>query len=294
MKKEYILENNLLKLKFSNLGAELCSIQSKKTEREFIWQADPNFWNRHSPVLFPIVGKVWNGKYKVDEKEYQLSQHGFARDTEFDWIEQKEDSITFSLTANEKSLTKYPYLFELIISYRLLNQTISVEWIVKNRDNKDIYFQIGAHPAFNYYNTEQDIKGYIGFDNIDSVESETLNSEGYLSENKKYKIYFDEHLFCVNESTFKGKTWVLENSQVQQIDLYTPKKVPFLRVHFNSPVLGIWSPDKDNSPFICIEPWYGRCDKENFDGEFKNKDYINRLCVKETFKASYGISILKD
>ena len=294
MTKIYTLENSFLELKFSNYGAELCSIKSKKSNREFLWQADPQFWNRHSPILFPIVGKVWDGKYRVDDKEYHLPQHGFARDSVFELIEQKENWISFSLKASENTLEKYPFLFELIVSYRLEDKTISIEWTVKNLDNKDIYFQIGAHPAFNYYEPQKDIKGYIGIDNVKSIESETLNSDGYLCPDHKYTIMLEDHLFCIKDSSFHGKTWILEKNQAQIVELYSPEKTAFLRLNFDSPVLGIWSPAKDNSPFICIEPWYGRCDKENYYGEFKNKDYNNKLAKEGIFNTSYTISILKD
>ena len=143
------LKNDILSIKVDRHGAELCSIRDH-SGREFIWQADPAFWKRHAPVLFPIVGSLWEKKYRIDGKEYTLGQHGFARDMDFHLISSDENTLWYELQSDAETLAKYPYAFTLRIGYKLNGNKIQVMWEVCNDDDKTMYFQIGAHPAFYY------------------------------------------------------------------------------------------------------------------------------------------------
>lgn len=288
---KFTLKNEYLEISINSLGAELYSIKSVDTGREYLWNADSSFWNRHSPILFPIVGKVWNGEYIVEDKIYQLSQHGFARDSEFSLKSRTNNQVIFSLKYDDTTLSKYPYLFELLISYTLTNKKITVDWEVINLDKKEIYFQIGAHPAFMYYDPQNEVKSYLKFEDKKQVISQSLNSDGYLTPGLEYSIPLKNGLYKITDSTFHGKTWILEN-QVNSVSLLTIDKQAYIRLSFDAPVLGIWAPDKDQSPFICLEPWYGRCDSENYNGDYINKDFINRVNNGESFYASYDIEIL--
>ena len=146
----HVIENEFLKVAVSPHGAELCSIFDKEKQHEVVWQADPAYWNRHAPVLFPFVGKVNEGLYRYKGKSYPMGQHGFARDMEFTLVGETPDSITFRLCDNEESRAKYPFAFELTITHRLQGRTVTVEWSVKNpSDTEPLYFSIGGHPAFN-------------------------------------------------------------------------------------------------------------------------------------------------
>ena len=142
------LKNDVLTIEVSGHGAELSSI--RKGETEYLWQADPKFWARHSPVLFPIVGSVWEGRYRVGEKEFALGQHGFARDMEFTLVSQTDAEIRYRLESTEETLAKYPWPFCLEIGYMLHDNKVDVIWEVSNPGTEDMYFQIGAHPAFYY------------------------------------------------------------------------------------------------------------------------------------------------
>ena len=142
------LKNEHLTVLISETGAELQSIKDS-TGKEYLWQADPKYWPRHSPILFPIVCSVNNDTYRVDGKEYHLPRHGFARDREFVLRDQLEDQASFELLWDEETLKVYPFQFALIITYTLDENAISVEWQVDNLDEQEIHFQIGGHPAFN-------------------------------------------------------------------------------------------------------------------------------------------------
>lgn len=160
------LSNNLLTIQVSPHGAELSSIVANATGKEFLWQADPAFWKRHSPVLFPIVGSVWNNEYRHNGKTYKLSQHGFARDREFELIKETDTELRFRLQENEETLQIYPFPFCLEIGYKLAGNQIEVLWYVKNTGNEELHFQIGAHPAFYFpdYDKEDQKRGFFAFD----------------------------------------------------------------------------------------------------------------------------------
>ena len=142
------LENDKLKVKVNLHGAELRSIYGKENELEYLWNADAKFWNRSSPVLFPFVGSLKNKKYTHDGKEYAMGQHGFARDMDFTMISQSEDEVWFAVKDTEETYAKYPFHFELEVGYRLEGKELTVMWKVKNVNDSDMHFSIGAHPAF--------------------------------------------------------------------------------------------------------------------------------------------------
>ena len=141
------LKNTALTLNISLHGAELTSIRDS-FGREFLWQADPAFWKRHSPVLFPIVGSLWDKHFRVNGREYEMGQHGFARDMDFRLVSEREDEMWFELNSSPETLAKYPYKFTLRIGYRLEANKIHVMWKVSGDDSQTMWFQIGAHPAF--------------------------------------------------------------------------------------------------------------------------------------------------
>ena len=160
------VSNQELTIRVSEHGAELSSIVANATGKEYLWQADPAFWKRHSPVLFPIVGSVWKAEYRNEGTVYPLSQHGFARDMDFTLIDEAENELRFALESTPDTLRAYPFPFLLEIGYRLEGNKVEVLWRVKNTGDKTMHFQIGAHPAFLYpnYEVDQPDRGYFAFD----------------------------------------------------------------------------------------------------------------------------------
>lgn len=284
------LKNEKLTIKVKEHGAELCSITDCKG-KEYLWQADPAFWKRHSPVLFPIVGSVWNGEFKAEGKTYKMSQHGFARDTDFTLVSKTENEVWFALDSNDTTIEAYPYRFRLEIGYRLEGNTIKVMWKVENKDNKEIFFQIGAHPAFYYPNYGEDgERGYFRFDVKDSFRYLKIGEKACASLVEQ-KQELDGHDLRLDIHTFDIDTFIVHDSQLKSVALLDKNKSPYLSLYFDAPVVGLWSPPTKNAPFVCIEPWYGRCDRENFTGEFRERDNVNALKQGETFSASYDIRI---
>ena len=146
------LENACLCVEIAEKGAELTRILNKKTGAEILWNGDPKFWGRHSPILFPNVGKTYGNTMRIKGIQYPTSQHGFARDSEFRCVKAGVEEAEFLLCSNEETKEVYPYDFELYISYRLEGKKIHVDWKVKNPSEETIYFTIGAHPAFMFEN----------------------------------------------------------------------------------------------------------------------------------------------
>lgn len=289
----HIISNENLTIKSKTDGAELTSIVCNKTGREYLWQADPLYWGRHSPILFPIVGSLWNGKFKHNNREFSMSQHGFARDMTFDRIKESDSKVLYRLTSNEQMLEKFPFPFILDVGYVIRDNMIKVLWTVKNTGSIKMHFQIGAHPAFNYpdFDAQEKIKGYFAFDQKRDINYKLIGQKGCLNIDTNYKLELIDGLLPLDNNTFNKDAFVIEGSQIKTVKLLDKEKRDYLSLHFDAPVVGLWSPPHKNAPFACIEPWYGRCDRENYEGELRGRDWINHLDPGETFNASYLIEI---
>lgn len=295
------LENDRLSVKIKFHGAEMCSIINKENGKQYLWSGDPEFWGRTSPILFPFVGSLRNKEYRYKEKSYPMSQHGFARDMDFELTEQKQDEVWFRLEDTEETYEKYPFHFHLDIGYRLQENQITVLWRVKNLERRrDMYFSIGAHPAFacplDIDNERSDY--FLQFKDGDGeclpyFESRQLGSDGLVvSDTACYPS--ERGVRRIEEMLFDGDTLILENHQAKEISLLHPTKKPYVTVNFDTPLAGIWTPPKKNAPFVCIEPWYGRCDSSKFRGDLTRREWGNKLKPGEIFEASYSITIEKE
>lgn len=285
------ISNEQLTIRVSPHGAELCSIFANG--KEYLWQADPAFWKRHSPVLFPIVGSVWDNQYRNEGTVYTLTQHGFARDMEFTLVYETKDEVRYRLVSNEETLQKYPFPFCLEIGYHIQGKQIEVIWVVKNIGEKDMYFQIGAHPAFYWpdFNAETQERGFFGFDKEEGLKYILISEKGCADPSVEYPLELQDGLLPLDTHTFDKDALIVENEQIHKVTLYTKEKKAFLSLHFTTPVVGLWSPPAKNAPFVCIEPWYGRCDRAHYTGEYKDKDWMQNLKPGETFKGGYMIEI---
>lgn len=289
----HTLKNDVLTVEVSEHGAELHSIRKGATE--YLWQADPKFWARHSPVLFPIVGSVWDKLYRVDGKVYELGQHGFARDMDFVKVEGNDTEVFYRLESDEETLKKYPWPFRLEIGYKLKDNAIEVIWRVYNPGTEEMYFQIGAHPAFYYpdYDPETEERGFFSFDRSEGLECIRIKEKGCVDAVTKYPLEIPQDgLLPLRKDTFDViDTIMLQDSQIGRVTLHRNDGTPWLSLKFTAPVVGLWSPPTKNAPFICIEPWYGRCDRAGYTGDYRQKDWVNRLEPGKEFEGIYTIEI---
>lgn len=286
------LFNDRLTVDIATKGAELQSIRT--SEREYLWQGDEKYWGRRSPVLFPVVGSVWEGRYRFEGKEYEMNQHGFARDMEFSVVRQTETEVLFSLDYTEDTLKRYPYRFRLQIGYILTGSSLSVTWQVINLETeRTMHFQIGAHPAFYWDNTDGKNRGSFVFDGDETLHGTLLHSKGCIMPNgDTFEATAPGGVYPMkNDTLYAIDTLVLEHHQVHSVQLRDTNDSPIVRVRYDAPVVGIWTPTDLDAPFVCIEPWYGRCDRAFNEGEFENNDWVNHIAAGRKFHASYTIDI---
>lgn len=286
----YKIKNAYLEASIDDLGAQLCSLKKVNDSCEYIWQADENYWNRHAPILFPIVGKLKDNTFSYEDKNYKMTQHGFARDKEFELVKQKNDFICFRLSSCEKTLENYPFEFELYLSYELKNNSLITSYEVVNNSNKKMYFSIGAHPAFNWpLCNEEKEDCYLEFLDIDSFESHNINEVGLSLDTKT--IPLKENKLFLNEELFENDALITKDLKYKNITYKNKKNDRFISVGFNDfPYLGLWSKPQ-GADFLCIEPWCGVADFENHNGELVNKKGINILNENEIFNSSFCIKI---
>jgi len=290
--KIYEIKNDILSVKISSLGAELKSIKRLSDGKELMWQADPAYWKRTSPVLFPFVGGTKEKTYYYGGKKYSAAQHGFARDMEFELVSQTENELWFSLKDTDQTRENYPFEFILSLGYRLADSALTLLWRVENTGDNTMHFSIGGHPAFNCDLNSCWLIYRRGNDPVNKITSGILELSGSncLSKNKK-TFELTEGYMPLSPSLFDEDALIIEDRQADSVTLTDENKKPILTVSFSSPLFGVWSPAGKNAPFVCIEPWYGRCDAADFSQKLEEKAYSTQLEPKKVFEAEYSVKV---
>lgn len=288
------IENNNIRIEVNSHGAELTSL--KKNDTEYLWQGDATYWGRHAPILFPIVGKVWNGTYRVEGKEYHLPQHGFARDMDFATIAEGPDYLELALESCDETQSVYPYDFRLGVRYSLKENSLCCRWTVRNTGKKKMFYQIGAHPAFNYRNFDpkDTIHGMMAFLNeslstAKPVMRGCIGEGGCRTEMAQQKVPM---ILPLTDKLFEHDALLLEDGKTRHVVLRDKGAKEYLRLSCNAEVFGIWSPAGKKAPFVCIEPWMGRCDRVGFEGDISERDFIQSLEPDEERDFVYTIEVI--
>ncbi|KRK89815.1 aldose 1-epimerase family protein [Lentilactobacillus sunkii] len=286
------LKNQYLTVLINEFGAELTSVKDSEG-LEYIWQADPNYWKRHAPILFPIVGRLKDNQYEYDGKQYEMTQHGFARDNQFKVESQLPTKVSLVLRPTEETLAKYPFKFELRIIYQLVDHQLKVSLNVINPSQETLLFSIGAHPGFNV----PLVKGKGSFEDSfirvapkKSYQQIPLKPP-YSDPNDPKTLDLTKPL-PLNHDLFNSDAIVLDLDRKETTVMLANSQNDHgisLTVE-NAPYVGIWSPYPKQAPFACIEPWWGLADTVNSDGQLGNKFAINRLEGRHAFAGKYQIS----
>ena len=279
------ISNSNLTAQIKHLGAELFSLKNNQN-KEYIWEGNPTFWGKHSPILFPIVGSLKNNSYSINEVKYELNRHGFAREMEFELIKKSEESAIFSLISTLETKKAYPFDFELQICYSLKDNKLTIDYKVINKNETTMPFAIGAHPAFAFPGNFEDY-------NLEFQQDEILNyyllEEGLIS-NATNELQLKNNQLGLNYQLFEKDALVFKTLKSKSITIFKNTN-PILKVNFTDfPNLGIWT--VVNAPFLCIEPWFGYSDTLNEYDDFSKKEGIQLLGKKKTFESNYSIEIL--
>ena len=286
------IRNESLTLEIDAHGAEMKSLIDNCSGQEYLWCGDAAYWGRTSPVLFPLVGNYREKQSCFDGKWYSLSQHGFARDMDFELVSEKGDEIWFALEDSPETLEKYPFGFRLELGYRLQGRAVDVLWKVTNKNDREMYFSIGGHPAFNcpLREGEKQTDYRIGFDTCEPLTASVLDENGTVSERTKV-LELTDGMLQITDSLFDEDALIVEHDQAHKVALYTPEGEKYLEVKFEAPLFGIWSPAGKHAPFVCIEPWYGRSDRADFGQKLEEREWGNVLKAGEIFTAAYQICV---
>jgi galactose mutarotase-like enzyme len=287
----FTIEHQQLKVLIHPKGAELQSIFHKGFGLEYLWGGDPSFWGKHSPLLFLIVGTLKKDRYYYQDKAYTLSRHGFARDSIFEAERQQADSITFLLRSNPDTRSKFPFDFELRVSYRLLPEGLKTWYSVKNSSDEDLFFSIGGHPAFNLPLVPGTVYEdyFLEFDKKETAPRWPISAGG-LIENSPLPLLNDTRLLPLSKSLFAEDALVLKYPASAAVALRSGKTEHGLRMEFAGfPFLGIWA--AKNADFVCIEPWCGIADSVDADQQLVHKEGINRLAPGELFERGWALTL---
>ncbi|MCL9808544.1 aldose 1-epimerase family protein [Flavobacterium luminosum] len=278
------VSNSILSAVIDTKGAELK--QLLKGNQNYIWEIDTQYWDKTSPVLFPIVGRLKEDKYTINNKEYSLLRHGFARNFNFEMVNHSENQVVFRLSENEETLKVYPFQFELEMKYILIENTLTIQYSVKNNSETSMPFSIGAHPAFAL---DTNLEAYaLVFDQEDSLIRHKLKNDYFSGDTSE--ILLQDHQLHLSDELFEKDAIVLKSFQSKEMTLLK-NQVPYLSFQLEGfPHLGIWK--KANAPFLCIEPWQGFADHCDDSGEIFQKEGIIVLPPNEVFTTSFSITIL--
>ncbi len=289
----FTIENEYLKIEILSKGAELNSFYNKKKAIEYMWSGDPAYWNKKSPVLFPIIGSLKEDTYYYENKPYHLSRHGFAREMEFTVTDQSASSITFTLTRSDATFENYPFQFRLDIIYTIKNNQLQVTYRVVNKGDihQSLYFSVGGHPAFQLplLPGTAYTDYYLEFNKVEQAGRWPISKEGLIKEgpallmNNTQRLPLAKELFYTDAIVFKK----LNSTKVK---LATQEAGNIFEFDFTGfPYLGIWA--AKGADFVCIEPWCGIADSENSNQQFTQKEGINKLDSTDQFERTWAVTV---
>jgi galactose mutarotase-like enzyme len=266
-------------------GAELCSLRNAEGI-ELLWQAGPE-WPRHAPLLFPIVGRLKNDTLRHDGKTYPMTQHGFARDLRFDWIERGPDSCRLILRDSAETLSHYPFAFEVTVAYRAAGADLHVTLEITDTGRAMLPASIGAHPAFNWPLLPDMAKeAYRLIFSDDEIAPIRRLKNGLMRAQPEPSPIMDQTM-ALSDRLFDDDAVILDRPASRQVR-YTADRGPFIELSWEGfRELGVWS--KPGAPFLCIEPWYGFASPSDFDGEFSEKPGIMQIPPAERRAMTYRI-----
>jgi len=273
------IENELLKVSIQKKGAEICSLYSKKTGKEYMWDANPSVWGSYAPVLFPIIGCLKDNEFFFKGKKGTVPKHGFIRNND-DLLIEKIDatSVLFSYKYSEITLANYPFKFEFSILFQLVGSVLEVHHRVFNHSSSEpMYYSLGGHPAFKcpFYENEKYEDYYLEFEQEETVETWEVTKDGLIDTTTKSLLKQQRNL-SLYPTIFEKDALILKTLKSRSVQLRSTNHSSFIQLDFpDFKYLGLWA--KPNASFICIEPWLGISDSVNTTKEFTEKEGVLSL-----------------
>jgi len=282
----HYIENESMKVGVKEYGCELTSIYSKNDSYEYLWQGDESIWYGQSPILFPIVGRLIDDKYTLNNTEYTMPKHGFARKTEWTLLSKEDDSMSFILSESEDTLKIFPYEFDLIVTYTINENTLTVNHCVVNKNDKEMYFSLGAHPGFNCK-----IGDRLVFDTKECLSTEKIDLVNSLRLPETYPVLNNETDIIITQDIFNEDALILHGIKSENITLIHNDNKHTVKFNLGkAPYLGIWA--KPGAPYVCIEPWFGVNDSFTKKNDFSEKDAINKLDSEDIFNFTWKATFI--
>ena len=288
----FTISNDHLCATVSEMGAELQSLRDKQTGHEYLWQGDARWWSGRSPILFPIVGGLWNGCYRLEGHETKLQKHGFVRRQPWHCTLHEAGRVRMEYDGSEADYALFPFRFNLAVTYTLEGRRLKAEFEVKNLDERDMYFQIGGHPALNLpgWNEEQEVDGYLLLEG--KPESVRRAGEQGCLEPESHPVPLTaDGLVPLSVATFAHEALIFDRQQIHAATLLDRDRHRVARVESTAPVWLFWSPQGVHTPFVCCEPWYGLCDPIGYDGSFADRDYTQCVQSGRTWEGGFTIEV---
>ncbi|MCD0488223.1 aldose 1-epimerase family protein [Pedobacter sp. MC2016-14] len=285
-----ILENNVLIATFNPKGAELQSLNGKATGLSYMWNGDPAFWAKHSPVLFPVVGALKNGTYTYKGESFRLSRHGFARDLVFNANQISKEEVLFTLNSNQDTMAVYPFEFKLGIRYKIEAGYLSCTYEISNPGKEDLLFSIGAHPAFNVP-LQDDVAYtdcYLEFEKDAELTYHKIKND--LIDDETETIVLEDSRLPLTHELFYDDALVFKKLKSNVISVKNYKNNHGIHFYFEEfPFFGIWAAKDAN--FVCLEPWCGIADGVHHNQELENKEGIISLSPNEEWERTWEVEI---
>ncbi|WP_159721779.1 aldose 1-epimerase family protein [Enterococcus sp. CSURQ0835] len=286
------IQNDHVVATIAEKGAELTSFQQKKSGLEYIWQADPEYWGRHAPILFPFIGRLKDDQYTYQGQTYPMGQHGFARDKTFQVLDQTEEMVTLALVSDEQTRQVYPFDFVLTVSYEVWADGLRVRFQVENTSSDEMIFALGGHPAFNVpLEAGQNFEDYyLAFSPQKTrvmipLEGPFVNLDQKTLGQTNTNVQLSHDLFANDAVIFE--TLGLNRFTIGNEDSFHSVTLTYNHI----PYVGFWSPYPKEAPFVCIEPWWGFADPVDSSGKLEEKPGMNRLAAGDVFNTQFSITI---
>ena len=290
MSNTHVLETDALRVEIADAGAELKSVRDKDSGAERIWTADPAVWNRHAPILFPFVGRLTDGKYRVSGREYPMkTQHGFARDLDFVCTRESAEAVEHRLCASEGTREMYPWDFCLTVRHSVdaaRPRVLRVEWTVENSGETPMLYSIGAHPGFLPPEGAEKEDCLLVFPGKETLSYYLVNAAGFALPDRIRTLQLADGAARWRDDI--SDTWIFDGQGVGEVSIAAPDGRPWVTLRCPGfPLLAIWANLK--GPFLCLEPWFGRTDEAGFAGTLEEKKGMERLEGGEKRAFAYEI-----